>query len=707
MKDIRTKKDKAVSVIIGYILVFSIVVTTGSTAFVLYVNNSGTNNDLAYQSSTSQVLGNLASHMVSMTNTPGSRYTVTLPMGIQGTFLSQKTPTSLTISGKSAYYNLSYQIGISLQSQGSQSTVTASYDRVVETIKLGSAYDPDGIVFDPSNGVVYVSSYKASGHHGAVIAIDGNHVKALLLPAHPYAITYDSFDKLLDLTMYNDTLGYGQLISVKPFLTSSYGTSASIVNIRTYQGDYLYDVLYDPSTNNLLVTFGTLEESWYWFYTYGGIAFFDASTLSQVRSSFSVSADLSGTIPSALTYDPANGMIYVSGGKYVWGLNSVTYSLVNLYSVPTPNGRPPSLYDPPSPWGVAFDSYNGNLYITAQTVGSLTGDGAILPSGGGYHKTFIFNGTTNQLMSTQDVVAKPTGVIYDPANRHVYVASSDDGKGIVSVFNGMNPYQAPIKEISVGKYPGVGFNSMLYNPLNHNVYVCNYGSHNISIIQGNAIVKSGWSLKGSGLPLAGNLFSSGSIVASGYTKFVSPTKFIIQDGTFFKYTSDGSIENLSALPFLVKTVQGYRSMNVVSDTITGGSNSSVVSSSPIPLTATLLKASHINLHSGELIHLVNVTDRSQIMTAKILNIYIVSFKLTVHSPFATVWGYSLYRTYLNSSISYRSFLANFTNWSFLDNEFSANLLDPNTLLLSFSGKLPMGLTSITFSSYEYSLSYNF
>lgn len=629
MKSPGNKMDKAVSEVIGYILVFSIVIVVGTTAFTIYVDNTGTNNELTYQSGVMQSFEQLQTSMFKSSSTIGSQTYVNMPMGIQGAIFSQKSSTTLGMSS-SQYYNISYKLGLSIQVQGYNPNVQVAYDKVINNINLGSSYNPDGIVFDSTNNLIYAVCYGAtSGHHGEIFAINGNQTLGLPLPAHAYGVTYDSGDNTLIMPLYNDTTASpGELMAIKPFSTQYTGSTVQVVNTKFPTKQYLFDATYDPSTGDVISSFGLISSGGI---SYGGLNVYNASTFIPTRSTITVPID-GHVIPSALTYDPANGMIYVAGAKYIWGINSVTYDLSNLYPVS-------------SPWGIAFDTFNGNLYVTHQTVGS-GGLSFITPTSKNADY-YVYNGTTTSQIADISVTSQtPTSVIYDPANRHVYVSSFT---GYVIVLNGMSATSAPIKILKVGSGAGGGFNAMVYDPTDHNVYVCNRNSGNVSVIQGNSVLSNGWKISNSKLPLKSTLDSSGGLYATGATSFVKQTKFSLEDGTVMESYSPGGGNNLSSLPISFSEKNGIRQLNLKSVSLESNTNLSITSTNTVGISLKLISQKGLTIYSGETVSLVNTTN-GQTLTAQILNVYLLSMSYSLKTPEYIAWEHSLSQ-YKNSTLA--------------------------------------------------------
>ena len=110
MKDVR-KPEKAVSEIIGAILLFAIASVLLTSFILWYVPSTGTNNDLTFQGSTQSAFSSLDSKLLDPSNTPGSSISQSFPIGISGT--PPFTPTQST----NLYYsnNFNATLNYSLQ----------------------------------------------------------------------------------------------------------------------------------------------------------------------------------------------------------------------------------------------------------------------------------------------------------------------------------------------------------------------------------------------------------------------------------------------------------------------------------------------------------------------------------------------------------------------------------------------------------------
>jgi YVTN family beta-propeller protein len=187
------------------------------------------------------------------------------------------------------------------------------------------------------------------------------------------------------------------------------------------------------------------------------------------------------TIPTAwgpwgVAYDSSNGDLYVTD------LNSNEVSVVSpannsvIATVPVGEG----------PMGLAYDSANGDIYV----------------ADGGITNVSVISGSTNVVVATIELHPSncgPTGLAYDPADDAVYVAlecGTSHGPVLdnVSVISAVN--NTVVANIPVGVNPV----SVAYDNVLGYVYVVNQLSNNTSVIR--TTIGGGGSATLFGLPSA-------------------------------------------------------------------------------------------------------------------------------------------------------------------------------------------------------------
>ncbi|MCL4315212.1 MAG: YncE family protein [Candidatus Thermoplasmatota archaeon] len=671
------KGDRGIAEIIGTLLVFSMVVVF-TTGFVLYyVPTSGANNERVYMSEALSSINEMASKLDNFNGNPGSGITQEIPMGITGSFFSKDYNTEAVLSGNSGNYHLQYSLSLGIQLEGYNPGNHKGYNRVVGNINTGAS-GTDGIAFDSQNGYLYVINYYSSN----VSIIDGstNQVVGTInnLQGNPVGITYDSGDNRVFVSLQNSVSNSSGWIAV---------INPSTNQLQNYIKTpyFLYGITYDPESGRIFASFTSYYLNEYYPYnTISGLIVYNASsesyygTIAQPAYNFSTGEI---TIPSSVSYDPSNGLIYVAGAVHIWAIDGVTDVLVKKIPIS-------------SPWVVAFDSFNGNIYATAA---ETTNQAGLSPAGGSsYQYIYVINGTTNQIVSsdTLTVGEYPTTMIYDPANRYVYAANYQTDT--IIVINGVT--NQIIDNITVGNGPGPGFNSLAYDSANGEIYVSNLNSNNITAIEGNTVLNGkGWKLKNSELPLSDALYGNGSFFILANTQFVPSTMYMLEDGTPLAI-SNGQGLNTGGLPFVFNSsVSGFGGLSVSIQSLRA---EGVSYSTDQNLMAQVLLLSHdvMSLGYGDIVEMQNTTTHESLQV-QILNVYLDSFNYWINSTYASVWDYSYYiATHPYTTLSFYQ-VTSMSSWSFDNGHIS---VDYSPGVLSFHNTVPIILFSINIDKYTYS-----
>jgi YVTN family beta-propeller protein len=271
----------------------------------------------------------------------------------------------------------------------------------IETITGFSA--PYGIAFNPDNDLIYVSNYGQFNTTGTVSVINGTTnaiVASIPVGKNPQAIVYNPANGLV-------------------YTANTLSNTLSIIN----------------GTNNSLV------------------------------GSINVGA-FPGKNPKGIVINPINNTIYVTnmGSNTVSMINGTTNVVVNNITLATGEQEVGVRAEGTgffSPVGIAYNSDNGNLYVTNRGSDTIS----------------VINGTTNTLVDEIAVNAiAPSGIIYNAANNYIYVTNM--GSNTVSVINGTT--NTIVANIPVG----LGPNGITYNQNNGDVYVTNSINGTISIVDG-------------------------------------------------------------------------------------------------------------------------------------------------------------------------------------------------------------------------------
>jgi YVTN family beta-propeller protein len=261
----------------------------------------------------------------------------------------------------------------------------------------------------------------------------------------PYGITLNPDNGLFYVS------NYGQLNTTGSVSVLNGTTNAIVANIPV--GKNPQAIIYNPA-NGLVYTANTLSNT---------LSIINSTSNSLVGSI--IVGAYPGMNPSGITINPINNTIYVTnmGSNTVSVINGTTNVVINNITLVTGEqeqegaGRNGFF----SPAGIAYDSDNGNLYVTNRGSDSLS----------------VINGTTNTLVNEMSLDAiAPSGVVYNAANNYIYITNM--GSNTVSVINGTT--NAIVTTIPVG----LGPNAIAYNQDNGDVYVANSINGTITIVDG-------------------------------------------------------------------------------------------------------------------------------------------------------------------------------------------------------------------------------
>jgi YVTN family beta-propeller protein len=161
-----------------------------------------------------------------------------------------------------------------------------------------------------------------------------------------------------------------------------------------------------------------------------------------------------------------------AGISYTWTLNGniggLGYTNSNTLLPPIPAGEN-------VPTGIAYDSENGDLYVTNDDPNGVTTASNVS----------VYSTETDLLVGSIPVGVSPSGIAYDPANGDLYVA--DCGSNQVSVIDGLSntvvaTLSMPLVDCTIGKKWYMNFAPVDYDPADGTIYVSNYGSGQVSVL---------------------------------------------------------------------------------------------------------------------------------------------------------------------------------------------------------------------------------
>jgi YVTN family beta-propeller protein len=168
-----------------------------------------------------------------------------------------------------------------------------------------------------------------------------------------------------------------------------------------------------------------------------------------------------GLSPFGIAFNPQNGNVYITNfySNSISVLDEATNNVITTIPLET------NTY----PAGIAYNPENGNLYVSNYYAAgsSLTG---LTPG-----SVFVIDGSNNTVIDTIEVGASPLAIEYNPDNGNLYVTNFYPGT--ISVINGTT--NVVTDTIPAALQGPIGIE---HNPDNGDLYITNFYSGIISII---------------------------------------------------------------------------------------------------------------------------------------------------------------------------------------------------------------------------------
>lgn len=225
-----------------------------------------------------------------------------------------------------------------------------------------------------------------------------------------------------------------------------------------------------------------------------------------------------GSAPTNVSYDPANGLLYITNFGPPMGTTGNSVSIIS----DTTNALVASVGVGDDPLTSTYDPSDGYVYV--QDFGTT-------------HNLTVINGTT--VIASIQVGIAPTMSVYDAANGYVYVTNSVTNN--ISVVQGLSV----IATIPLGAGTSPCYDA--YDPLNQYVYVANLGGNNVTVISGTSVIAN---------------ISTGA----------SPCDVIVDKQNGYVYVPNSAATNVSVLngtSFVQNISVGVGARNGIYDAFTG------------------------------------------------------------------------------------------------------------------------------------------
>ena len=309
------------------------------------------------------------------------------------------------------------------------------------------------------------------------------------------------------------------------------------------------------------------------------ISGFSAMAHGSVPKSSISSNGMSGNIyRGSITPSVQNSTQNNSGGYVKYTLDLINNTLFNGNFVNTNNGI--------FPFGAAFDSANGYIYVTNQYSGNVS----------------VINGSTNKVIASIGVGSNPYGAAFDSANGYVYVTNFFSGTvSIISTSSQvMKQYSVTFTEsglpsgttwyVNLTESNGTHYDSGSITGSSYTIKLSN-GTYSYTIA---TMDKTYSPSPSSGTFTVNGASLSESVVFSKVTYLVTFTESGLPSGTTWSVTLNGTTKSSTAdtITFSVPNGTYSYSIGAVSGYTVSNSNGSVtVSGKNIPVSITFSSTS--------------------------------------------------------------------------------------------------------------------
>ena len=384
-----------------------------------------------------QLLGLRYSCSVRSTTTIQPTTSIVPLSSIVGTIFMRNSPSSIVYNPSNGYLYVT---------SGHSSTIAiVNGTSIVDNLTIGF----NGIlssVYNPSNGYVYVLQLPSSGPtvNSTVSVINGTSVVSnITVGAGASSLAYDSSNG--DVYVAN---GGNSVSESQGSVSIIKGTSviAAITGLPYSVGGY---TLYDPSNGNVYIAT-----------SYNGIYVINGTTLvGQVPGTSPTYLSNSNSFSFNLyyeVYDQSNGYVYAptfgSSSNSVYVING-TSLVANITISGNGIGLP------------AYDPSNGNIYIP--TSNSAPASSNVQINGANYQTNLAVVHDTAQVGDLPAILGAQYAA-YDPSNGYIYVT----GGSSIAVVNVNSPITVPTYiDVPSSGYGVPQANLSVYNPSNRYMYV--------------------------------------------------------------------------------------------------------------------------------------------------------------------------------------------------------------------------------------------
>ena len=505
--------DKAVSEIIGTMLVFGMLVSSVSAFELWYVPTVESSYEKQFQSQTEQALSSLLSQMENQGIKNGQIVSQNIPLGIAGTLFTPSESTNINFENGGFNATMSYQLGINYKLL--ENTVpSAISNKVVGTFPSINGKIPIDLVQIPGKSIVYMTEYSSN----SIVEINTSSMKIVgsyYAGVEPFGIAYDPS-------------GYLYISDSYRFYSSTTGNNYSTITVFSIITNTIVDTINaDGSNPNLLYPTGLAYVSAGPASNYGYVYVSDYyNNQGQYIPSYSVintsnnavisNAELSNTFPlnsqfyENTPYESAvlNFVVQSSTNyyDYVW-ISHYFQDNITILNITNSFLNPPitsigSVHsDLKNPYAMTYDTQSKHVYVT--DFNYTIGNKKTPPhhhSNKGHHygqkkkygniTEFDFNGIYKNTIKIP--ISMPAGIAYDPYNNTIYVSNYNETYNLSSSFfysqiiaiNASNNKQSNYSSYDQNGKDGflLGPDSMIVSDSSNELIVADNESNNVAFI---------------------------------------------------------------------------------------------------------------------------------------------------------------------------------------------------------------------------------
>jgi YVTN family beta-propeller protein len=442
-----------------------------------------------------------------------------MALGLTSAFESHCAPALIAILVALAILLVPSSGGVGISGQA-RSVVSGFSSSPVTTINVTVGKSPGPMVYDPSNGYVYV--WNTGSHNISVISgVTNTVITSIRVKGVASSLIYcPSNEEVYAASSYNLSIingtsntvvkivkgpsaGFGSAaydptngaVYYTPLGVTQYPSNLSKINKATNKltlipvGSSAAGVIYDPATRSIVVSN------------------FDTNSLSVVNSSTNAVTNVVlpvGQAPYFMTYDPGNKDVYLPD----WGRTSDATGNVSVLG--PSNTIVATLTVGPCPWTATYDPADRAMYVLMRsgighcgaftTVSVISSTNTIVaslvvgknPSPVATYDpknqevfvpcrmsnaTYFIDGTTNTLLKSTVKSPEPFVAFYDPGNHDMLVFGPRLSSFTLCVAV-ISPSNSRLALLTLGKGWGGG---LAYDPANDDVYITL--GHSVAVIE--------------------------------------------------------------------------------------------------------------------------------------------------------------------------------------------------------------------------------